>query len=141
MPRTSKALDLGRKFVADEGSIMQYGLGVSLDFATFTDPKFGTSGKKVIPAGTIVELNAGGQAVVYDGTGQAYLTAAIGLEQEEQGGSYGTVGLIVGGVIFENLLPDANPSTGNITAPQKTGLGVNFVFQKHPANGVLGALT
>lgn len=141
MNRVEKALAIGRKFVADESSVMSYGLGASVDFSAFTDPKFGTAGKRVIPAGTVVELSAvTGKVVAYDGTGQAYLTAADALEQTEQGGSWGTVGLIVGGVIYENLLPDADGS-GNLTNAQKTGLGANFVFQDHPTSGVLSPLS
>jgi hypothetical protein len=140
MSRTTKTIRIGRKFVADEMSVMLYGIGVSVDFSTFTDPKYGVSGSKLVPAGTVVELLANGMAKLYDGTGQAYLTAADALEAEEQGGSNGTVGLIVGGVIYENLLPEADVS-GNLTNAQKTGLGSNFVFQKHPTTGVLGPLS
>lgn len=142
MSRTTKALALGRKFVADEASVMRYGIGVSLDFSTFTDnAKYGANGSKVVPAGTVVEILANGKAKLYDGLGQAYLTAADCLEREEQGGSNGTVGLIVGGVIYENLLPDADAGTGLLTNAQKTGLGGNFVFQKHPATGTLSPLS
>lgn len=139
MPRTETLIAVGRRFVADENSVKRYGLGASILWSAFSDPKFGTSGTRVVKAGTAVELNGSGLIIPATGgaSTRAYLTAADALEREEQGGAHGQVGLFVSAQVYENLLFDADSGTGNLAAGVKTALTLNgFTFQKYPTGFV-----
>lgn len=133
--RTTRNFSLGRKFIADEATKMHYGLGVSVDFAAFTDARYGQAGARIIPAGTVVGLNAQGLATVPAADaapGSLYLLASDALERTEQGGSNGQVGLISGAQVYTNFLPDADEGTGELPAALIAGLGPTFRFQRHP---------
>ena len=95
----------------------------------------GGSGAKHLPAGTIVALPAGGKAVpAVDNTAKGVLISAA---DEPTGSARGVrtdaltgYGVLIGGHLYENLLPDADSGTGQIPAAAKTALGSLFTWQK-----------
>lgn len=130
--------------VADPDSIALYGGGASLDFSLFTDPSYGhasygDSTYKLIPAGTVVTIDEATRTVAPFVHADADPLPAAGtllvLAQSVSDnpytaiGSTGKVGLITGGNLYEDQMPQADGS-GNLSAAIKAGLGQRFHFQK-----------
>lgn len=139
--KTTTVLSVGRQFVADERTTQSYGLGVSVDFDAFTAAKYTLpDGSKLIPAGTIVALDAAtGHAVPPVTTAgsesdEVYVTKADAWSRSLQGGSYGTVGLFVSGPMYENKLPDA--VGGALPAALRALVQPRFPLQAHPTGFV-----
>lgn len=128
---TARTYDLGVKFTADENSLERIALGGSVNLDKFTDPKFTVDGRKAIPAGTAVKRDtdnrlipaAGGEAA-----GTVFLMASDVVDGDIKRGSDLTTGLYVGGVYYEDRLPDAQG--GTLPAGLKSALGPKFTFQK-----------
>ena len=134
--RTFATYSVGIRVIADEDSIMLLGLGATVDWASFTDPKFGTAGRRFIPAGTAVAITAG-KIVVTDGIKTTYLMMSDVVESPLFfRGSDDTSGLIAGGVIWEDRLPDS--TAGLLPAGTKTAMGTNFVLTQSPGLLVVG---
>ena len=135
--RTFATYSVGIRFVADEESTMLLAIGATIDWTSFTDPKFGTSGRRFIPAGTAVAITAG-KAVVTDGIKQTFLMASAIVENPLfYRGSDDTTGLYAGGVFFQDRLPDS--VAGVLPAGTVTALGSNFVLITSPGLLVVGA--
>ena len=135
--RTLATYSVGVKFVADEDSTMLLAMGATVDWTSFTDPKYGTAGKRFIPAGTAVAITAG-KLVVTDNIKTTYLMASDVIENPLfYRGSDDTSGLYAGGIFFEDRLPDAVANV--LAAGTKTALGSNFVFMASPGLLVVGS--
>lgn len=132
MNRTSNILGVPA-FIADPHSVTLFGTGAQLDFTTFTDAtKFGVAGKRKIPAGTVVELNASGVAVFPTGTANTptYLLRSDA-EEDSRVAARSGFGLMTGGNVYETLLPDATGNPRVLTPAFKTALGPRFHFQSY----------
>ncbi|MBA2666122.1 MAG: hypothetical protein H0U69_03685 [Trueperaceae bacterium] len=117
--------NIGRpKFVAHEGSVMLYGTGVQIDWATVTAD--GNGVKKML-SGTLLHIDPTtqlAQAADTGGTPDAPASAILVSDvSDTPGQNKGFHGAYVGGVFYENLM--ATPPT----AGDKTALGSRFVFQ------------
>ena len=135
--RNTQTYQIGLRFVADEETAMLMAVGATIDWTSFTDPKYGTSGRRFIPAGTAVAITAG-KAVVTDGIKTTYLMASDIVENPLfYRGSDDTTGLYAGGIFFEDRLPDS--VGGFLVAGTKTALGSNFVFVASPGQLVVGS--
>ena len=122
---------LGVQFTADENSLERLALGAAVNLDKFTYPKFTVDGKKVIPAGTVVTRDTDNRVIPAKGTesaGAAFLTASDVVDGDIKRGSDKTTGLYVGGVFYEDRLPDAQ--AGALAAGLKTALGPKFTLQK-----------
>lgn len=93
------------------------------------------SGKKTIRAGTAMVGADTNDPLVPRGTGAAgtadCLLATTAVEDEPHAALSG-YGVIVGGVVYENLLPDAAPDTGALATAIKTELNAStkgFVYR------------
>lgn len=128
---TPKSYTLGVQFTADESSLERIALGGTVNLDKFTDAKFTVDGHKVIPAGTVVKRDADNRIIPATGTepaGSAFLMASDVINGEIKRNSSKTTGLYVGGVYYEDRLPDA--VGGTLAAGLKTALGPKFTFQK-----------
>ena len=135
--RTTQTYTIGVRFVADEESTMMMAVGATIDWTSFTDPKYGTTGRRFIPAGTAVAITAG-KAVVTDSIKQTFLMASDVVENPLfYRGSDDTTGLYAGGIFFQDRLPDS--VGGVLPAGMVTALGVNFVFASSPGQLVVGS--
>ncbi|MBZ9712186.1 hypothetical protein [Deinococcus multiflagellatus] len=124
-------------FVADRASMATFGTGVQIDFAAFTDAKYGTAGKRVIPAGTIIEPTGNsttGEYLCGPGAGTAgkpQLILKTDAEEDGRGMAASGYGAYVGGVVYENVLPDASGSPRVLAnATVRAALATRFTFMK-----------
>lgn len=139
MGRTTIANVARVGFVADHKS-MEQNTGRQIDWANvgagFLDA---ASGKKVIPAGTVMgELLGAGKVsprVVTTNPATCILatTATEGAKEHAKTG----YGCYVGGVVYEALLPDSSGSPRVLLAAMKTELdaaGCSFKYEKYEDN-------
>ena len=118
-------------FIADHQSIVLRGTGVQIDWATvnasFVDAN---TGKKRLQAGTPVgEVTAGGKvAERVVTTRPAIGLLATDAVEGARIGANDSYGLIIGGAVYENLLPVALDAA-TITELQDAGTG--FAFQDY----------
>ena len=125
-------------FIADEKSINR-STGRQIDWANvgagFIDP---TTGKKILKAGTVVgELLGAGKisprvVTTNPATGILETDAVEGSKTDALSG----YGMIIGGVLFEALLPDSTGSPRTLPSAMKTelqaaGVSTGFVFEKY----------
>ncbi|MFC5846730.1 hypothetical protein [Deinococcus petrolearius] len=140
MTTTTQVLGVARRFVADERTAQSYGLGTSVDFTKFTDAKYAQEdGSKIVPAGTVVALDAAGKVVPPVTTAgseskEVYVLKADAWSRNLQGGSKGHVGLFSAGGLYENYLPDA--VGGALPAALRTLVLKRFTLQAHPSGFV-----
>lgn len=132
MPRTSYTVS-SPGFIADHNSIVRTG-GRQIDWANvgagYIDA---TTGKKVLKAGTAVGDTLGAGKV---SPRVAATNAAIGLLETDavEGDTNAPLsgyGLIIGGAVFETLLPDSTGNPRTLDANIKTELnaaGTGFAF-------------
>lgn len=113
-------------WIADYNSLAFYGAGAPVNFAAFTDAKYGTAGKRRIPSGTVVHLTNG---KIEPGAGTANETYILFADVAEDVAALGVSGhgIVTGGNVREAFLPDA--AAGVLPAALKTALGVRFHFQ------------
>lgn len=93
------------------------------------------SGPKVLRAGTVVAFGDDGRAYpAQDGTAAGLLfsdatePAAAGGSRTDAKTGYG---VLRGAHVYENLLPDADPATGELPAAAKAALGSLFTWQTY----------
>jgi hypothetical protein len=89
------------------------------------------SGPKVLPAGKLLAIDAGTLKAypAIDNTAKEVLrTHASEDSRSDALTGYGT---LEGGGLYENLLPDADPTTGLLPAAAKTALGVLFTWSRY----------
>jgi hypothetical protein len=98
----------------------------------------GGSGSKVIPAGTVMAELTGGKVVpraARPGSETAIGLLETGAAEDSKSDALSGYGLIIGGVIYENLLPDAAGGT-TISSTYKTelqtaGVGTGFAWRTY----------
>jgi hypothetical protein len=139
MTRTSIANSLKPSFIADYNSMI-LGVGGQISWADVPDSyKDGVTGKKSLPAGTLVAVIPSGgtagklapwDATAIDGVVTKFELLATRAAEDDQNAALSGYGTIVGGVVYENLLPDASGSPRALTSDQKTALVAvgQFVF-------------
>lgn len=120
--------------------------GHQIDWANITAssgvvPALTGTGKKWLKAGTPVGtlLGAGKMGPRVDGTNPAVGLLATDAVQDEPQAALTGYGLVIGGVVFENLLPGASAITGLLTDDIKTELqanGTGFAFRQYVDNRV-----
>lgn len=89
----------------------------------------GTPGSETIPAGTVFcELSSGKVVPRVDrpGSETAAMIAKTPMARNDQTAAVSGFGFYIGGVIFENLLPEADSGTGLISSTYKTELEANL---------------
>ncbi|MVN88630.1 hypothetical protein GO986_17990 [Deinococcus sp. HMF7620] len=125
-------------FVADRSSMDTFGTGVQINFALFTDAKYGTAGSRRIPAGTAIEPTGNGTTGVYlcgpaAGTaGKPQLLLKTDAEEDSRADAASGYGAYAGGVVYETLLPDASGSPRALAnATVRTALATRFVFMTY----------
>lgn len=122
-------------FIADPHSIDRHGTGVQIDWTNVSEVD--TAGVKIIPAGKVVGtlLGSGKVSPRVDGTNPAAGILETGArygDTSSPGG--GMVGMLVGGNIYENLLPDAAGTPRVISQDMKDELataGCRFYYQTY----------
>lgn len=92
-------------WVADYHSLTLHGTGAPINWAAWTDPKYGTAGRRVVPSGTVVSLSAG-KIVPADGSLDTLLLMTDAREGSS-GDSISGYGLVVSGNVYEAQLPDS----------------------------------
>lgn len=124
-------------FIADPASIdLNTGRQVSWD--DVPDSYLGDDGKKQLPAGTIVsELSNPAGKIVPRADEVEYAGAAIGIlrtaaVEDDDVAAMSGYGVIVGGVIFQNLLPDFGDGAIATMKTELNAVGVgNFVWETY----------
>lgn len=126
-------------FVADEGSL-EFSSGRQIDWANVAAGYLdAATGKKVLPAGTVVgELLGGGKIsprVVTTNPAVGILaTTAI---EDDRSAALSGYGMLVGGVLYEALLPDSSGSPKELAAAVKTELDTarcTFKYERYEDN-------
>lgn len=116
-----------RPFVVDPHSIMRNG-GAQVTWADWGAGYQDTEGNKVLPAGTICAITS--DELVPPAAGGADAAVILATPAQENSGSDSLTGygVIVGGVIYKNLLPDSahGDFAAMITALEATGPGFRF---------------
>ncbi|MDO4244572.1 MAG: hypothetical protein Q4C89_00925 [Deinococcus sp.] len=93
-------------WVADYHSLDLHGAGAPMDWTAWTNPKYGTPGRREIPTGTAISLSDAGKIVPADGTRRTLLLISNAKEWLPSDSISG-YGLVVRGNIYEDQLPDA----------------------------------
>ena len=99
----------------------------------------GGTGHLTIPAGTVMAELASGKVVpraIRPGSETSIGLLETAADQTSRSDALSGYGLIIGGVIFENLLPDATGSPAVINSTYKTelqtaGVGTGFAFRQY----------
>lgn len=102
-------------WIADYHSIDLHGLGAPMNWAAWTDAKYGAAGHRLIPSGTAVSL-AAGKIVPADGTADTLLLFSDAREDSATDSISG-YGLAVAGNVHEALLPDSSGSPAVLPTP------------------------
>jgi hypothetical protein len=125
--------------VADEKSITRHGTGVEIDWANVSSAYLNAAtGKKEIPAWTVLGLLLGGGSKASpraDTTNPAVgFLETPAVEDALNVPAPGMYGMVVGGNLYENLLPEASGSPAVLTSDVKDELaaaGSRFYFQQY----------
>lgn len=102
-------------WVADYNSLTYHGAGAPMNWDAFTDPKYGTAGRKFIPSGTAVSVSAG-KIVPADGTLDTLLMIS-NANQANPSDSPSGYGLVVSGSVYESQLPDSTGVPAQLAGP------------------------
>lgn len=102
----------------------------------------GGSGSKVVPAGTVMAELSSGKLVpraIRPGSETAIGILETNATEDSRTDALSGYGLIVGGVLYENLLPEASGSPAVINSTYKTelqaaGVGTGFAFRQFSDN-------
>lgn len=139
MPRTTYVVSRAG-FVVDPNS-MELSEGRQIDWANvaagYVDA---TTGKKVLPAGTVVGELLGGSKKISPRvltTNPAVGLLATNAVEGERSDSYSGYGMYIGGVVYEALLPDSTGSPKTLAAAIKTELtnaGCTFKWRVYEDN-------
>jgi len=117
-------------FVADQGSQLRSNGGRQVAWDLVPDGTYGVGGgRKRIPAGTIMTEIVGGDdegkvvptaAGAAGATGQQFV-AETDMDSHNLNHAISGYGMLVGGVLYENLLPEGAPAAGAKTALNANG--------------------
>jgi hypothetical protein len=139
MPRTTY-VESRAGFIVDHNS-MESSEGRQIDWANvavgYVDS---ATGKKVIPAGTVMgELLGGGKKISprVVTTNPAVGILATNAVEGDRADSYSGYGMYIGGVVYEALLPDSTGSPKTLPAAMKTELntaGCTFKYRTYEDN-------
>jgi len=131
-------------FIADPGFVRRHPSGRQIKWSAVDADDYTESatGKKRIPAGTVVSEFADGSVAPYGSTDATASpdetpTTAIGLlaseaNEDSLAEAASGYGIITGGVVWENLLPDA--TAGSLAGGTKTALtngGAEFKYYQY----------
>ena len=131
MIRTNTTLGIAA-FIADPSSITLWGTGAQVNWALFTDAKYGVVGSRKIPSGTVIAITNGKIVpAAADGSNAPFYLTRSAAEEDSRVAALSGYGVITGGNVYETLLPDASGSPRVLTAALKTGLGPRFVTQAY----------
>jgi hypothetical protein len=125
-PRGEKDAMSFPHWVADYHSIDLHGLGAPMNWETFTDPRWGTAGRRSIPSGTAVSIS-GGKIVPADGSLDTLLLMSDANEASTAESLSG-YGLATAGNVYEAQLPDSTGAPAVLPAGIKARAG-RFYFQ------------
>lgn len=126
-------------FVADWDSVTRDS-GHTIDWANVpAGATYGVAGSRVVPAGTAMgELLSGNGRISPRvlTTNPATCLLATEARENSEVDNRGGYGVILGGVIYENLLPEATGSPKTLAAAVKTelqtaGVGTGFAFKQY----------
>ncbi|MVN88776.1 hypothetical protein GO986_18720 [Deinococcus sp. HMF7620] len=95
-------------WIADYHSLDFHGAGAPMNWAAWTDAKYGVAGRRLIPSGTAISL-ASGKIVPADGTTETFLLLTDAREDSTTDSISG-YGVVVRGNVYEGLLPDSSGS-------------------------------
>jgi hypothetical protein len=122
-------------FVADHGSVSRLGGGAQVDWASVSNDYIDdVTGKKVLPAGTVVGSLLGDGLI---SPRVVTTNPAIGILEtvaHEDDPCISGYGVLTGGQFWENLLPDATGNPKTLASAVKTELNANgtgFAFQQY----------
>lgn len=124
-PRGEKATLGLPHWVADYHSLDLHGAGAPMDWAAWTDAKYGVAGRREIPTGTAISLSDAGKIIPADGTRPTLLLMSNAKEALPSDSISG-YGVVVRGNIYENQLPDA---VGGKLPDAIRAKAQNFYFQ------------
>ena len=113
-------------WIADYNSITRHGLGAPMNWDAFTDPKYGTAGRKFIPSGTAVSVSSG-KIVPADGSLDTLLLFS-NANQANPSDSPSGYGLVVSASVYEAQLPDSTGVPAVLPAGIKAK-ATRFYFQ------------
>lgn len=92
-------------WIADYTSLDLHGAGAPMSWGAWTDPKYGTAGRRFIPSGTAVSLVSG---KIVPATGaQDTLLLISDAREDSPADSISGYGLVTAGNVYESRLPDA----------------------------------
>lgn len=139
MPRTTTVVSRPG-FIADYASIVRLPTGRQIDWANVTNTD--AEGRKYLPAGTAVGdlLGSGKLRPRVVTTNPAIGLLETNAYEDDKAAAASGYGVIIGGVVYENLLPDATggpPATlaaAIKTELQTTGIGTGFAFFTYADN-------
>ncbi|CAM4238537.1 hypothetical protein [Deinococcus marmoris] len=114
------------QWIADYSSLDLHGAGAPINWAAFTDAKFGTAGRRFVPSGTTVSLVAG-KIVPADGTADTLLMMSDARE-DSPADSISGYGLVTAGNVYEAQLPDSTGAPAVLATPVRTK-AARFYFQ------------
>lgn len=125
--------------VADESSLVRHGTGVQIDWTNVSSSFLNaTTGKKELPAWTALGLLLGGGSKAsprVDTTNPAVgFLETTAIEDNPVAPADGMYGMVVGGNLYENLLPGASGSPAVLDTDVKDELATNsagFYFQQY----------
>lgn len=121
MPRKTFSFGLPN-WVADPNSVDRHGAGAQINWAAFTNARYGTAGRRRIPSGEPVSWNANGELIPSDGTTDTGLLTTDAHEDSPVAALTG-YGVVVAAVVYLAALPIAP------AAAVKTQLDKRFIFQ------------
>jgi hypothetical protein len=119
-------------FIADAASIALLS-GRQVDWDEVPASYADDSGGKFLPAGTVVsEMPGGGLVPRVDGV--EYAGDAVGLlrtsaHENDRNAALSGYGVVAGGVVYQNLLPDAEAGTWGTMATELQDAGPGFRFE------------
>lgn len=113
-------------WVADYQSLDLHGGGAPMNWAAWTDAKYGVAGRRLIPSGTAVSVVAG-KIVPADGSADTLLLMSDARE-DSPADSISGYGLVTAGNIYEDQLPDSTGNPAQLPAPVRAK-ATRFYFQ------------
>ena len=107
-------------WIADQESLTYRGAGAPMNWAAWTDVKYGAAGRRVIPSGTAISIVNG---KIEPATGAVETVILVSNANEfSPSDSVSGYGVVQGGSIYEAQLPDATGAPRVLPAAIKTKL-------------------
>ncbi|MBZ9752733.1 hypothetical protein K7W42_17975 [Deinococcus sp. HMF7604] len=106
------------QWIADYSSLNFHGAGAPMNWAAWTDAKYGTAGRRLIPSGTAVSL-VSGKIVPADGSLDTLLLFSDAREDAPTDSPSG-YGLVTAGNVYEAQLPDSTGAPAVLATAVRT---------------------